>query len=544
MKNLIHYQNEMKILGLDKIGLRQDLNYFRNLSVERLVEEGILNGETKVGMRGAVMVDTGIYTGRSPDDKYFVEESSSKDNLWWGPVNRPINEDIFNTLLDKVLDYYNSSANIKTYMFDGFGGADIKYRLPIRVIARRAWQAHFANNMFIRPKLSELDNFMPEFTIINASDVVAEDFEKYGLNSSTFIMLNLERKIAIIGGTEYAGEMKKGIFSVLHYLLPMQNVLSMHCSCNVDEAGKNSALFFGLSGTGKTTLSTDPNRPLVGDDEHGWSDDGVFNFEGGCYAKVIRLNESDEPDIYNAIHHGALLENVVFDEKNHTIDFNDGSKTENTRVSYPLNHIKNSLYAKGLDSVTVHPKTVIFLTCDAYGILPPIAKLSSEQAMYHFITGYTAKVAGTERGVNEPQAAFSPCFGGPFLTLHPLRYAELLKEKLEKHGSTVYLVNTGWVGGSPSSGANRISIKDTRNIITSILNGSIEQSDFITEDYFNLSIPTSLDNINPKILNPVNSWSDKELYINTAKKLADMFKNNFNEYGSKVEHLKQFGPKI
>ena len=398
--------------------------------------------------------------------------------------------------------------------------------------------------MFIRPKLSELENFKPEFTIINASDVVAEDFEKYGLNSSTFIMLNLERKIAIIGGTEYAGEMKKGIFSVLHYLLPMQNVLSMHCSCNVDVDGQNSALFFGLSGTGKTTLSTDPNRPLIGDDEHGWSDDGVFNFEGGCYAKVIRLNKNDEPDIYNAIRHGALLENVVYDEKNHLIDFNDGSKTENTRVSYPLDHIENSLYAKGFDSVTVHPKTVIFLTCDAYGILPPVAKLSSEQAMYHFITGYTAKVAGTERGIDEPQAAFSPCFGGPFLTLHPLRYAELLKEKLEKHGSTVYLVNTGWVGGSPSSGANRISIKDTRNIITSILNGSIEQSEYITEDYFNLDIPTSLKNVKTEILNPVNSWSDKQLYANTAKKLADMFKKNFNEYGPKVEHLKQFGPKI
>ena len=324
----------------------------------------------------------------------------------------------------------------------------------------------------------------------------------------------------------------------------MQNVLSMHCSCNVDVDGQNSALFFGLSGTGKTTLSTDPNRPLIGDDEHGWSDDGVFNFEGGCYAKVIRLNKNDEPDIYNAIRHGALLENVVFDEKNHLIDFNDGSKTENTRVSYPLDHIENSLYAKGFDSVTVHPKTVIFLTCDAYGILPPVAKLSSEQAMYHFITGYTAKVAGTERGIDEPQAAFSPCFGGPFLTLHPLRYAELLKEKLEKHGSTVYLVNTGWVGGSPSSGANRISIKDTRNIITSILNGSIEQSEYITEDYFNLDIPTSLKNVKTEILNPVNSWSDKQLYANTAKKLADMFKKNFNEYGPKVEHLKQFGPKI
>ncbi len=534
----------MKILGLDKIGLNQDLNYFRNLSLERLIEEGILNQETRMGMNGAPMVDTGIYTGRSPNDKYFVEESSSKNDLWWGSVNRPVSKDIFNDLLDKILDYYNSNKNEKTYMFDGYGGADPKYRLPIRVIARKAWQAHFANNMFIRPEASELHNFIPEFTIINASEVVDEDFEKHGLNSSTFIMFSLEQKIAIIGGTEYAGEMKKGIFSVLHYLLPKQDVLSMHCSCNVDESGENSALFFGLSGTGKTTLSTDPNRPLIGDDEHGWSDDGVFNFEGGCYAKVIRLSKIDEPDIYNAIRHGALLENVVFDEKSHSIDFNDGSKTENTRVSYPLNHIENSLYAKGRNSVTVHPKTVIFLTCDAYGVLPPVARLSTEQAMYHFITGYTAKVAGTERGVNEPQAAFSPCFGGPFLTLHPLRYAELLKAKLEKHNSIVYLVNTGWIGGSPSSGADRISIKDTRNIITSILDGSIEQSNFFEEEFFGLSIPGSLNKVNPDILNPINAWKDKDLYTDTAHKLADMFKQNFNEFGPKVEYLKKFGPII
>ena len=534
----------MKILGLDKIGLSSDLNYFRNLSLERLIEEGILNGETKVGMKGAAMVDTGIYTGRSPNDKYFVEESYSKDNLWWGPVNRPIKTDIFNSLLDKILDYYNSNANEKTYLFDGYGGADIKYRLPIRIVARRAWQAHFANNMFIRPNQSELDDFKPEFTIINASEIVNEDFEKYGLNSSTFVIFNLEKRLAIIGGTEYAGEMKKGVFSVLHYLLPLQNVLSMHCSCNVDESGKKSALFFGLSGTGKTTLSTDPNRPLIGDDEHGWSDDGVFNFEGGCYAKVIRLNREDEPDIYNAIRHGALLENVIFNSKNHNIDFNDASKTENTRVSYPLDHIENSLYAKGQNSVTVHPKTVIFLTCDAYGILPPVSKLNTEQAMYHFITGYTAKVAGTERGVNEPQAVFSPCFGGPFLTLHPLRYAELLKEKLEKHGSIVYLVNTGWIGGSPSSGADRISIKDTRSIITSILDGSIEKSDFCKEDFFGLNIPTTLNNVNSEILSPINMWSDKEAYTITANKLAKMFEENFNQYGSKVEYLKKFGPAI
>ena len=512
--------------------------------MERLIQEGLSNEETRMAMNGAVMVDTGIYTGRSPNDKYFVEQEPSKDSLWWGPVNRPISNEIFATLLNKVLEYYNSDINRKTYIFDGYGGADIKHRLPLRIIARKAWQAHFANNMFIRPHEKDLESFCPDFTIINASDIIDEDFEKHGLNSSTFIIFNLEKKIAIIGGTEYGGEMKKGIFSILHYLLPMKNILSMHCSCNVDESGEKSALFFGLSGTGKTTLSTDPNRPLIGDDEHGWSDDGVFNFEGGCYAKVIRLNKEDEPDIYNAIRHGALLENVVFNKNNHVIDFNDSSKTENTRVSYPLNHIENSLYAKGKDSVTVHPKTVIFLTCDAYGILPPVAKLSTEQAMYHFITGYTAKVAGTERGINEPQATFSPCFGGPFLTLHPLRYAQLLKEKLEKYGSIVYLVNTGWVGGSPSSGAKRISIKDTRNIITSILNESIEKSEFSVEGYFGLQIPNTLENVKSEILNPKNGWTNQSLYSQEAEKLAEMFKENFNQYGEEVEYLKKYGPII
>ena len=534
----------MKLQGLNKIGLRQDLNYLRNLSIERLIEEGLINGETKMSMKGAVMVDTGIYTGRSPNDKYFVEENYSKDNLWWGPVNRPVKKEVFQELLNKVLDYYNSDSSVKTYVFDGYGGDDPQYRLPIRIIARKAWQAHFSNNMFVRPSTDELNSFCPDFTIINASEVVNDDYEKHGLNSSTFILFNLKEKIAIIGGTEYGGEMKKGIFSVLHYLLPLKNVLSMHCSCNVDESGQNSALFFGLSGTGKTTLSTDPNRPLIGDDEHGWSDDGIFNFEGGCYAKTIRLDADQEPDIYNAIRHGALLENVVFDAQNNSVDFNDGTKTENTRVSYPISHIENSLAAKGKSSATVHPRTVIFLTCDAYGVLPPVAKLSIEQAMYHFITGYTAKVAGTERGVKEPQATFSPCFGGPFLTLHPLRYAELLKEKIEKHSSKVYLVNTGWVGGSPSSGASRISIQNTRNIITSILNGSIEKTNFIKENHFGLLVPESLENVDSEILSPENMWSDKNKYKQIAADLSAMFRENFKQYGPEVKYLEEYGPKV
>tara|TARA_Y100000994_G_scaffold249565_1_gene262114 strand:+ start:4437 stop:6068 length:1632 start_codon:yes stop_codon:yes gene_type:complete len=514
---------------------------YRNLSIERLVEEGLLNGETKIAMNGAAMVDTGIYTGRSPKDKYFVEEDMSKEHLWWGEVNQKIEADIFDELFNKVKDYYNTDTN-KTYIFDGFGGADKSHQLPIRIIAKKAWQAHFSNNMFIRPSKGELENFIPEFTIINASDVSNDEFEAHGMNSETFIIFNLKKKVAIIGGTEYGGEMKKGIFSVLHYLLPLKNILSMHCSANVDMKNENACLFFGLSGTGKTTLSTDPNRMLIGDDEHGWSDNGIFNFEGGCYAKVIRLNKEDEPDIHNAIRHGALLENVVYDSNTNEIDFNDGSKTENTRVSYPLNHINNSLYGKGHDSISGHPKNIIFLTCDAFGVLPPIAKLSTEQAMYHFISGYTAKVAGTERGITEPIATFSPCFGGPFLTLHPLKYAELLKEKIKTYGSKVFLVNTGWVGGSPSSGAKRISIGDTRKIIDSILLGSINDVSFNKDEIFGLMIPSSLDGVKSEILNPINAWIDKGLFINESKKLSDLFKKNFKKYGTEVEYLVSGGP--
>ena len=513
----------------------------RNLPVERLIQEEILNNEAHVSLNGSTMVDTGSYTGRSPNDKYFVDEPTSTNNLWWGQVNKKIKESIFDELYDKVIDYYNKNIS-KTYIFDGFAGADRNYQLPLRIIAKKAWQVHFAHNMFIRPKGDDLDCFDPEFTIINASEVINEDFEKHGLNSETFIVFHLAKKIAIIGGTEYGGEMKKGIFSVLHYYLPLKGVLSMHCSANVDNDYENAALFFGLSGTGKTTLSTDPNRPLIGDDEHGWSDSGIFNFEGGCYAKVIKLNKNEEPDIYNAIKHGALLENVVFDPHSHIVDFEDGSKTENTRVSYPLDHINNSLYAKGKDSLAGHPKTIIFLTCDAYGILPPISKLTIQQAMYHFISGYTAKVAGTERGINEPQATFSPCYGGPFLTLHPMKYAQLLEEKIKKFNSKVYLVNTGWVGGSPQSGAKRVSISNTRAMISAILNGSIEQSSFQPDPIFNLLIPQSVVGVDNKVLNPRESWDDKGKYDRAANTLAQKFINNFGQYGSEVDSLISAGP--
>ena len=537
--------NQLVESQLLKLGLDIPGKLHRNLPVQRLMEESILKGEGEIGHNGALMVDTGKYTGRSPKDKYFVVEPSSKDELWWGEVNQEISEDIFDELYTKVINYYNSKSNEgKSYIFDGYGGDHPDHTLPIRVLASCPWQAYFCNNMFIRPSLEQLNNFDPEFTIINASEVKNIDFKKHGMNSETFIIFHLGKKIAIIGGTEYGGEMKKGIFSVLHYYLPLKGILSMHCSANVDKSGENVALFFGLSGTGKTTLSTDPNRPLIGDDEHGWADDGIFNFEGGCYAKTIKLNPEYEPDIFNAIRHGALLENVVYDENTRVVDFDDGSKTENTRVSYPLNHIENSVFAMGKPSRAGNPEKIIFLTCDAYGVLPPVSKLTSNQAMYHFISGYTAKVAGTERGITEPLATFSPCFGGPFLTLHPLRYAQLLEDKIDKFGSNVYLVNTGWIGGSPSSGAKRVSINNTRAMINSILDGSIEESSFVKDPIFGLYIPTKLNGVESSILSPRNAWRNKELYDEEANKLANLFVENFKKYITDQPDLINAGPII
>jgi len=538
----------MKITGNDlelaKLGLLDLTNIHRNNSVESMVTDIVGNGEGVIGLRGAAMVDTGIYTGRSPNDKYIVDEPSSTEKIWWGPVNRKVSEEVFDVLYNKVVNYYNRSDDSKTYIFDGFAGADPTYSLNVRIIAKKAWQAHFVHNMFIRPEDGELDDFNPEFTIINASDVSNKDFKTLGMNSETFILFHLGRRIAIIGGTEYGGEMKKGIFSVLHYLLPQRGVLSMHCSANVYVDSSNPAIFFGLSGTGKTTLSTDPVRPLIGDDEHGWSDDGIFNFEGGCYAKVINLNKDEEPDIYNAIRKGALLENVVYNEDTKVIDFTDGSKTENTRVSYPLNHIDNSVYGQGKPSVAGHPEKIIFLTCDAYGVLPPVAKLSSDQAMYHFISGYTAKVAGTERGITEPTATFSPCFGGPFLTLHPLRYAELLKEKMEKFDVDVYLVNTGWVGASAKSGAKRFNLPKTREIINSILGGEIEKSEFETDPYFGFQIPISLGEIDSNLLNPVRAWNNLDEYHVTAKELVQKFQANYKQYDLGDTAVLNAGPSL
>ena len=531
-----------KELGLESLGITDIDQIYRNLSIDELIDETVNNNEGIIGANGASIVDTGKYTGRSPKDKYIVDEPSSTDNIWWGPVNKKIDETIFDELYEKIVEYYNTDDS-KTYLFDGFAGFDPTYSINVRILAKRAWQAHFVHNMFIRPETPEqLINFSPDFTIINASSVFNEKFKEHGMNSETFIIFHMGKRIAIIGGTEYGGEMKKGIFSVLHYLLPLKGVLSMHCSANVDEEGKNSAIFFGLSGTGKTTLSTDPKRPLIGDDEHGWSDDGIFNFEGGCYAKTINLNPENEPDIFKAIRRGALLENVVYDSETKEVDYDDGSKTENTRVSYPLNYIDNSIYGKGKPALSEHPKTIIFLTCDAYGVLPPVAKLTSEQAMYHFISGYTAKVAGTERGITEPTATFSPCFGGPFLTLHPLRYAELLKEKMNEHNVPAYLVNTGWVGASAQSGAKRISLPVTRSIIYAILDGSIDNSDYEIDPYFGIMVPKSLGNIDSNLLIPSKAWSDKEEYASVANNLVSKFQANFEQYDLGDEEIRNAGP--
>ena len=532
--------NEIKI-GLNKVGLTEQKIY-RNLTVNELVSDILANGEGVVGLKGAVMVDTGVYTGRSPKDKYIVDESSSSSDIWWGSVNQKTSEQTFDELYKKVKNFYNLNSNTKTYVFDGFAGADPNHALSVRIIAKKAWQAHFVHNMFIRPEKNQLENFSPGFTIINASDVKNDNYKEYGMHSETFIVFHIKKRIAIIGGTEYGGEMKKGIFSILHYLLPKKNILSMHCSANVDEKNNNSAIFFGLSGTGKTTLSTDPLRPLIGDDEHGWSDDGIFNFEGGCYAKVINLNPEEEPDIYNAIREGALLENVVYDEDSLEIDFNDGSKTENTRVSYPLEHIENSISGKGMPSIAGHPKKIIFLTCDAYGVLPPVAKLTPDQAMYHFISGYTAKVAGTERGITEPTATFSPCFGGPFLTLHPLKYAELLKKKMQKFKVPIYLVNTGWVGNNAKSGESRFSLPLTRQILNSILNSHIDECKFDHDDYFGFQIPKTLGDIDPNLLNPLKAWKDIKEYHRSARELIKKFQDNYMMYDLGDKNILNAGP--
>ncbi len=505
---------------LGEVGVVDVKKVYHNISYDELFDLELKNKEGSVTDNGTMSVDTGVFTGRSPKDKYFVDQPPSNKYIAWGDINHPISKEIFDELFEKAKKQLSGK---ELFVQDAFCGASDNSKKSIRVIAEVAWQAHFVKNMFITPSDEELKSFKPDFTLFVASKTTNEKWKEHGLNSDVFVVFNIEENVAVIGGTWYGGEIKKGVFSMMNYWLPLEGKLGMHCSANV---GKDDdvALFFGLSGTGKTTLSTDPNRALIGDDEHGWDEEGVFNFEGGCYAKVINLDPKSEPEIYAAIRRNALLENIVMDE-NGRVDYANKSKTENTRVSYPIEHIENhraSLKAG-------HPKNIIFLTADAFGVLPPVSKLTKEQAMYYFLSGYTAKVAGTERGITEPVATFSSCFGEPFLPLHPTVYAKLLGEKIDEHGVNVFLVNTGWSGGSYGVG-KRMSIKATRSCITAILDGSINDVEFEKIPVFNLSVPKELKGVETKILNPRNSWEDKEAYDKTRDKLAKMFVENFKKY--------------
>ncbi len=509
------FKKELEQLGLKNIKL-----IHHNLHYDELIENELSKQECKMTSSGATSVDTGIFTGRSPKDKYFVNQFPSNKNIAWGEINQKVDKETFNELLKASK---MQLSNKELYVIDVFTGASKNSKRSIRFVTEIAWQAHFVTNMFIRPTQEELKIFKPDFTFLSASKISNYKYQEHGLNSEVFILFNIEDNIAIMGGTWYGGELKKGIFSMMNYWLPLEGKLSMHCSANIGKNG-DTALFFGLSGTGKTTLSTDPNRRLIGDDEHGWDDDGVFNFEGGCYAKVINLDPKNEPEIFEAVTKHALLENVVLNSDG-VVDYTDGTKTENTRVSYPIEHIKNhELTLQG-----THPKNIIFLTADAFGVLPPVSKLTKEQAMYYFLSGYTAKVAGTERGITEPVATFSACFGEAFLPLHPTVYAKLLGEKIDKYGVHVYLVNTGWSGGRYGV-AKRMSIQDTRACINAILDGSINDSVFDTTKTFGLFVPTKLGNIDPNILNPRNSWEDKDDFDKTRDELALMFIENFKKY--------------
>lgn len=513
---------------LARYGIHQSSEIVYNPDYELLFKEETAPGlegfeRGQVTELGAVNVDTGIFTGRSPKDKYIVRDDTTRDTLWWADQgkgkndNKPLSQEIWASL--KSLVSHQLSGK-RLFIVDAFCGANANSRLKVRFITEVAWQAHFVKNMFIRPTDSELEGFEPDFIVMNGAKCTNPDWQKQGLNSENFIAFNLTERIQLIGGSWYGGEMKKGMFAVMNYLLPLQGIASMHCSANVGEKG-DVAVFFGLSGTGKTTLSTDPKRKLIGDDEHGWDDDGVFNFEGGCYAKTIKLSKDAEPEIFGAIKRDALLENVVVSADG-KIDFDDNSKTENTRVSYPLYHIQNIVKPV---SKAGHASKVIFLTADAFGVLPPVSRLTASQTQYHFLSGFTAKLAGTERGVNEPTPTFSACFGAAFLMLHPTQYSEVLVKRMEAAGAQAYLVNTGWNGTG-----KRISLKNTRAIIDAILNGTIDDAETFTLPLFNLAVPTELPGVDSHILDPRNTYGSREQWQEKAEHLAQLFIDNFDKY--------------
>ncbi len=529
-------------IDLEQYGINGVEQVYYNLAYEDLYEHEMnpeLNGfeRGKLSNLGAVNVYTGIFTGRSPKDKYIVHDSVSENTVWWSTIgkndNKPVSAEAWNHLKSIAQKQLTGK---KLYVMDAYCGANPDTRLKVRFIMEVAWQAHFVKNMFIRPTDAELLNFVPDFVVLNASKTNNPDWKEHNLYSENFVVFNLTERMQLIGGSWYGGEMKKGIFSMMNYYLPLRGIASMHCSANVGKEG-DVAIFFGLSGTGKTTLSADPKRALIGDDEHGWDDQGVFNFEGGCYAKCINLSKENEPDIYHAIRRDALLENVTVHDDG-SIDFADGSVTENTRVSYPIHHIENIVkpVSKG-----GHAKKVIFLTADAFGVLPPVSKLTDDQTKYHFLSGFTAKLAGTERGVTSPQPTFSACFGNAFLSLHPTKYAVELVKRMEKSGAKAYLVNTGWNGTG-----KRISIKDTRAIIDAILDGSIDHAPTKMIPYFNLEVPTELHGVNPAVLDPRDTYEDKNIWDEKAQDLAKRFIDNFAKYTDQEEgkRLVAAGPQL
>ena len=497
-------------------------NVVRNAPPARLYEEALRYENASIASTGALVALSGEKTGRSPADKRIVTRPSYAEEVWWGDVNIKLDPTAFMINRERAVDYLNTRSRL--YVLDGYAGWDPKHQLKVRIVCARAYHALFMHNMLIRPTPEQLADFgEPDYVIFNAGKFSANRYTT-GMTSKTSVDLDLERREMVILGTEYAGEMKKGVFTVMHYLMPKRDVLSMHCSANEGDGG-NVCLFFGLSGTGKTTLSADASRRLIGDDEHCWTDEGVFNIEGGCYAKMIDLSAKQEPEIWNAIRYGAVLENVVFDPATREVDYSDTSLTQNTRGSYPIEHIDNAK----IPCLGGHPSNVVFLTCDAFGVLPPVSKLSAEQAMYHFISGYTAKVAGTEMGVTEPQATFSACFGAPFLVHHPARYAELLAEKLEAHGAQTWLVNTGWSGGAYGEG-ERMSLRHTRAIIEAIHNGSLKDAPTAVDPVFGVEVPTECAGVPSELLAPKNTWSDPEAYDATASKLAALFHANFEQF--------------
>ncbi|KFZ42664.1 phosphoenolpyruvate carboxykinase (ATP) [Anoxybacillus flavithermus] len=508
---------------------------FHNLSVPRLVEKVLTRKEGILTLSGAICATTGKYTGRSPKDKYIVEEPSVKHKIDWGTVNQPISEEVFDKLYNKVIDYLMTKEEL--FVFHGFAGADPAYRLPIQVVNEFAWHNLFAHQLFIRPTAEELQAHEPQFTVISAPTFKADPAVD-GTRSETFIIISFERRTVLIGGTEYAGEMKKSIFSVMNFLLPEQGIFPMHCSANVGQEG-DVALFFGLSGTGKTTLSADPNRRLIGDDEHGWSNNGVFNIEGGCYAKCINLSREKEPQIFDAIRFGSVLENVMIDPDTRIPNYDDATLTENTRAAYPLEAMDNIVQP----SVAGHPHTIVFLTADAFGVLPPISKLTKEQAMYHFLSGYTSKLAGTERGVTAPEATFSTCFGSPFLPLPATRYADMLGQKIDAHDVQVFLVNTGWTGGGYGVG-ERMKLSYTRAMVKAALEGELNNVETVQDPIFGLHIPLHVPGVPDEVLLPKSTWADQEAYDQKAKELAAKFRENFKKFKNVDPRIEKLGGPI